>query len=163
MKKPSGNLVFTPEAAEFRFPTVVELLAKGGKTQHVELGRLLAAIRLFYTKKGYVPARFQSASNAPVPVEILALAVKALAGRGELAASNSAEYGKAAQGRHAQIRREAEKIREKFSRIADNHDALAKKLRADPAMRSILTIMYKGEMKLMAIGTIAKIIARPEK
>jgi hypothetical protein len=156
-------VVFTPASAEFRFPTVTELLAKGKKVQHVELGRLLAAIRIFYTKKGYVPARFQSTSNAPVPVEILALAVKALAGRGETATNNSAKYVKNAHDRHAQIRHEAEKKREKFPRIAHNHDAIAKKLRADPAMRSILTIVYKREPKIIALSTIAKIIAQPGK
>jgi hypothetical protein len=160
--KNSGNKEFTPPSAELHFPSVVELIAKGKKAPHVELARLLAAIRTFYTALGYVPAKFQSATNAPVPVEILALVGEALVSRSEWAAINNAASAEAAGDRHAQLWCEAAKYRQQ-KKYTDKE--LGRKIAANPAMRSILTYGHDkdGNPKIMKANTIRRIISQPKK
>lgn len=61
--------------------TLADLLAKGERVTQADLVRLLATISAFHDGLGKVPAEYQGATNAPVPVEILAMIGEALAGR----------------------------------------------------------------------------------
>jgi hypothetical protein len=63
-------------------PTFAEMMLKH-KTDRLKRGdvaRFLAVIAVLHQKHGHVPDRFQSAVNAPVPVEVIEILGKLLVG-----------------------------------------------------------------------------------
>jgi hypothetical protein len=159
------DVEFTPPSAEL-LPvwTVAKLLKQGKKAPHVELGRTLAAIATFYSRLGYIPARFQTAINVPVPVELLALVVEVLGGRSTWSEAENQARAEAARDRYVQIRQAAEKVRQKHPMLANSDLAIAKKMAADPAIRPIITMKLKNDRsRIMSVHAIRKIIARPKK
>jgi hypothetical protein len=90
--------------------TVAELLAKGEKVTQADLARLLATVSTFYTALGYVPAQFQGATNAPVPVEILAMVGEKLVGPSQWAKAHNAARADVARADREQLQRQADEV-----------------------------------------------------
>ena len=130
---------FIPASAQLRItttapivvvaPTVKQLLdrvAKGKKVRPIDLARVLAAISAFQTGRGRVPAEFQSATNAPVPVEILAIVGEKLVGRSRYAAAYNENRAKLARDRNARLQHEADKIWQRHPGLSKS--AVAKRI-----------------------------------
>jgi hypothetical protein len=136
---------------------------KAGTDRYEDLARHLATIKAFYEAFGRVPPEYQSAVNAPVPIEIIADIGKILAGKGEWAAKENEAKTKAADARKLQFQHRAEEIWKRSPhRTAEQ---VAKEIVADPAMKEVITIYDKDRTakKVMKADSIRRLISKPPK
>jgi hypothetical protein len=119
--------------------TVANLLAKRKKVTQGDLARLLATIGAFYTAFRNVPAEFQSATNAPVPVEVLAMMGEALAGPDQWSKIHNTARAETARVDREQLQRQAEEIWQRHPHLSKS--AVAKKIAPDrwKTARKIIT------------------------
>jgi hypothetical protein len=128
---PSALMALTPSGAPIVTSslTLANLLAKGKRVTHADLARLLATIGALYTAFRNVPAEFQSATNAPVPVEVLAMIGKKLAGPDQWAKIHNTARAETAGVDRAQWQRKAEEIWRRHPHLSKS--AVAKKVATD--------------------------------
>jgi hypothetical protein len=137
---------------------VLARILKKEKVSRADIAHLLAAIKVAATQ-GTVPVLYQSTVNAPVPVEVLELLGTILIGRGKWLAAKNAERADKARKRQLQLRDAAKK----YPNLSSDR-AIARRIRADPAMRSLITdYTARGEPRTLTIDTIRKLIAKPKK
>jgi hypothetical protein len=93
-------------------PKMADTLAKfaDGRGRRSDLARTLATLKVFHETFGHVPADWQTASNVPVPIEILELCGRLLAGRPEWAAAQAKAKRKAAADLHKTWQGKADEI-----------------------------------------------------
>jgi hypothetical protein len=166
--------VITPESKRLRLkttapivtttPTLSQLrkLFSDGELKHADLANFLAAAKVFQEQFGHVPPEYQSAVNALIPIEVLAMAGEVLVGRSEWSKAENEAKAQTARVRKTRIQREAEKHWQQDWNLRPL--AVAGKIVADPAMRTVITIHYKsGRSRVIKAGTIRKMIKQPKK
>jgi hypothetical protein len=119
--------------------TLADLLAKGERITKADLARLLATISAFHDGLGKVPAEYQGATNAPVPVEILAMIGEALAGRDQWSKIYNMARAQTARVGREQLQRRAEEIWQRQRHLSKS--AVAKMIAPDRwnTVRKIIT------------------------
>ena len=155
------NIEKTPATAELRLttadapivavsPSLAQLLK--GKVKHLDLAQFLATISAFHAALGTVPAHFQGASNAPVPVEVLAMVGKILVGRSKWGAAGGRARRVAKHTQYAQWEQEAVKLRQGNSMRYRSDSAAAEKI--------VETVKASGAKNVPAVRTVRRVLGR---
>ena len=149
-------------------PTVAELLEQyhqAGKVKEGDLARLLAAIKAHYELLGQVRPEHQSAHNAPVPVEIIAVIGEVFAGKEKWAKTENDARTNAAGLRDVQLRNIAEKLWRSYPKMSAKQigERIKKMAEENARVRNIITIPSKmGRTRMMSADTIRRKIAKPK-